>query len=61
VTVLGLGIAARRAFEKGIGQIVQGDGLGQREQVALLLVEKALQRGAVRQQPVAHPIQAHHI
>jgi len=61
MTALGLRVAAGRALEKGVGQVVQGNGLGQREQVPLLLVEMGLQGRAMGQESVAHPVPAHQI
>ena len=61
VAVLGLGVAAGRALEEGVGQVIQGNGLGEREQVPLLAVEMGLQGRAVGQELVAHPIQARQI
>ena len=57
MTALGLGVAPGRALEEGVGQVVEGDGLREREQIALLLVEKGFQGRAVRQQPVARPVE----
>lgn len=43
---LRLRIGARGTLEQGVGQLVEGDGLGQREPVLLLVVAVGLQRGA---------------
>jgi len=59
--MLGLGVAAGRALEEGVGQVVQGDGFRQREQVPLLLVEMGLQGRTMGQESVAHPVQASQI
>lgn len=58
MTVLGLRIAPSRSLEKGVGQVVEGDGLREGKEIALLAVEKSLQGRVVRQQPVGYPVEA---
>jgi hypothetical protein len=61
MTALGLRVATGRALEEGVGQVVQGNGLGEREQVPLLAVEMGLQGRTMGQELVAHPVQARQI
>lgn len=57
MSALRLRVALGRTFEKGVGQIVEGDGFREREQLAGLGVEMRLQGRAVRQQAITHPIE----
>ena len=61
MAILGLRVTAGRALEEGVGQVIQGNGRGQREQVPLLAVEMGLQGRTMGQESVAHPVQASQI